>query len=163
MVTYINFCGQGNSGKTTTIDMVVKRLEKHPNAKTIEVKKCRKDSTDYRALLEITISKITYKIALSTYGDNLHELELNHKFFDDNSPDVMVTASHCHDDYEHNLFIDNYVNCRIDASNTYKSEREHFDYIKVHSKKIEGTKQEINNKNTKYAEKLYDLILASLK
>ncbi len=160
--TYINFCGPGNSGKTTTLNNVIEKLKEIPNCKIIE-KVPRQTSKDCRIALEIVVEGKKHKVAISTWGDSLEHLQKNHSFFDRHTPEVMVTASHCHKDYEHNLFIENYVHNPINAENKGVKNKEPFNYIKIHSVKLKEGDVNIKDKNEYYAQYLYNLIIESLK
>ena len=68
----------------------------------------------------------------------------------------MVTASHAHDDHDHNLFIDNYVHNEILPDNETEKYRGRFNYHKIQS----GPSNELN---ADYADYIYKLIMESLK
>lgn len=164
--TYINYCGDKNSGKTTTIAFLIDKLRKTNGFEKYNCEKEGKQTVnpiEYMFTIEITPKNTKRIVALSTYGDNIETLKDNHEFFDKYSPDIMVTASHCHNDYDHNSFIDNYVSDKNDALKQLAINREVFNYIKVSSIKLNANDSSIEKKNDFYAEYLYNLIMDSLK
>lgn len=128
------------------------------------VTKPKKPTTipECRYVFEIPIMGTIYDIAISTFGDSLKELQKNHKFFEKHNPKVMVTASHAHNGYEHNLFIENYVFNEIDSANDVIQKRGRYNYIKIESK-VGKTLEEITTINTTTADILYSIIIETLK
>jgi len=149
MRTYINYCGKSNSGKSTTLGMVIKELEKHGTITYIEKSKPKTGVVDYRIVFRIN----EQLVAISTYGDDLKQLFKNHCLFGKFSPKIMVTASHSHENHNHNLYIDNFVYNEVTADNKPSTQRGRFNYHKVQS----GPSNELN------ADYIFKLIMESMK
>lgn len=170
MNTYINYCGSSDSGKTTTLTMLIQRFKNMASFHLIkeESNPSRKGNPpDYRIAFDINLNGTKYVIAISTHGDNLENLFLNHRFFDQYAPKIMITASHAHTNHGHNLFIDNYVHNDIDASNEFVKYRGSFNYVKIESKKYnlkDKTKEQQfeTQRNQTNCNDLYDLTMISL-
>ena len=151
--TYINYCGKTNSGKSTVLGLVIKKLLEVGEA--IPPYNRNPRGKDRRIVIKID----QQYVAVSTFGDNLQNLMKNHRLFDQYNPQVMVTASHAHEDHAHNLFIDNYVYNEITADNEFDEYRMPFNYIKIQSEKCPNPKEYDRIK----ANYIYNLILESLK
>ena len=149
--TYINYCGKPNSGKSTVLCFVIDMLKKIGTV--IAEKKNR--GKDRRIVIEIK----DQRVAICTSGDDIKHLLENHHWFDEHSPKIMVTASHAHENHDHNLFIDNYVHNEITADNEPNKYRGHFNYFKIQSVPCKIDYDRINNI---YAEYICHLIFESL-
>ena len=156
MRTYINYCGQSKSGKTTVLLRVIKKLEEEGKGEKKEIQ--RFGGKDCRIVIEIKHQLV----AISTYGDDLKQLLKNHRWFDEHGAKVMVTASHAHESHDHNLFIDNYVHNEILSDNETEKQRGRFNYYKIQSVPCPDEKEQKRINNI-YADYICNLILESLK
>ena len=150
--TYINYCGKSNSGKSTILGLVIKKLLEV--GKEITPHNHNTRGKDHRIVIKID----QQCVAISTYGDDLKNLMKNHRLFDQYNPQVMVTASHAHEKHTHNLFIDNYVYNEITADNESNNDRRPFNYIKIQSDSCPNS-EEYDRIKANY---IYNLIMESL-
>ena len=83
MKQIIALCGRSNTGKTNTLNYLIGLLDKSQEA----------DITALTRDRSVVISYNNKKIAITTCGDNGEELEKNIKFFEENTCDILVTAT----------------------------------------------------------------------
>lgn len=77
-----------NSGKTTTLDLVIDKLQEPEYGYKLVPEK-KPNTKDKRVLLQYK----KLKICITTFGDNRTETEKNIKFFEDHQPDIAISAA----------------------------------------------------------------------
>lgn len=84
----IGLSNVGNSGKTTTLNLVIGKLQEPEYGYKLVPEK-KPNTKDKRVLLQ---SK-KLKICITTFGDNGAEVEKNIKFFKKHQPDIAISAA----------------------------------------------------------------------
>ena len=74
---------RSETGKTSTLNLLIELLDKN---KKIEKERFKEDR-------RVSISYGSKKIAVTTWGDNGFELKENIKFFEEENCDILVTAT----------------------------------------------------------------------
>ena len=74
---------RSETGKTSTLNLLIELLDKN---KKIEKERLKEDR-------RVSISYGSKKIAVTTWGDNGFELKENIKFFEEENCDILVTAT----------------------------------------------------------------------
>ena len=83
MKKIIALWGRADIGKTTTLNYLIRLLDK---SKEEEERPLNKDR-------RVVISYGNKKIAVTTLGDNIEEIDINIDFFEKNDCDILVTAT----------------------------------------------------------------------
>lgn len=83
MKTIIALYRRANTGKTTTLNHLIRLLDKSKEGEELSLTKDRR----------VVISYDNKSIAVTTQGDNKNELDKNIKFFEDKGCDILVTAT----------------------------------------------------------------------
>lgn len=83
MKTIIVLYRRANTGKTTTLNYLIRLLDKSKEGETHPLTEDRR----------VVISYDNKSIAVTTQGDNKYEIEENVKFFEKEDCDILVTAT----------------------------------------------------------------------
>lgn len=83
MKQIIALCRRSNAGKTNTLNYLIGLLDK---SQEVDITALTRDR-------RVVISYNNKKIAITTFGDNGEELKKNIKFFEENTCDILVTAT----------------------------------------------------------------------
>ena len=84
----IGLSNVGNSGKTTTLNLVIDKLQEPEYGYKLVPEK-KPNTKDKRVLLQFK----KLKICITTFGDNGTEVEKNIKFFKEHQPDIAISAA----------------------------------------------------------------------